>query len=60
MTVNLTTPVAEQLLPVAGISLGIAKANIKCPDRKDILVMQLCEGASVQACSHKIVFARRR
>jgi glutamate N-acetyltransferase/amino-acid N-acetyltransferase len=47
MTVNLTTPVAEQLLPVAGISLGIAKANIKCPDRKDILVMQLCEGASV-------------
>ena len=47
MPVNLTTPVAEQLLPVAGVSLGVAKANIKYPDRKDLLVMQLCEGANV-------------
>ena len=47
MPVNLTTPVAEQLLPVAGISLGVAEANIKYPDRKDLLVMQLCDGANV-------------
>ena len=47
MPVNLTTPVAEQLLPVAGVSLGVAKANIKYPDRKDLLVMQLCDGANV-------------
>ncbi len=47
MPVNLTTPVAEQLLPVAGISLGVAEANIKYPDRKDLLVVQLCDGASV-------------
>ncbi|MDX8386583.1 MAG: bifunctional glutamate N-acetyltransferase/amino-acid acetyltransferase ArgJ [Gallionella sp.] len=47
MPVNLTTPVAEKLLPVAGVSLGIAEANIKYPDRKDLLVMQLCDGARV-------------
>ncbi len=47
MPVNLTQPVAELLLPVAGVSLGIAAANIKRENRKDLLVMQLCEGARV-------------
>jgi glutamate N-acetyltransferase/amino-acid N-acetyltransferase len=45
MPVNLTSPVAA--LPVAGISLGIAEANIKRENRKDLLVMQLCEGAQI-------------
>lgn len=47
MPVNLTSPVAAQLLPVAGVSLGVAEANIKRENRKDLLVMQLCEGAQV-------------
>ncbi|OGS91506.1 MAG: bifunctional ornithine acetyltransferase/N-acetylglutamate synthase [Gallionellales bacterium GWA2_60_18] len=47
MPVNLTTPVAAHLLPVAGVSLGVAEANIKRENRKDLLVMQLCEGAQV-------------
>jgi glutamate N-acetyltransferase/amino-acid N-acetyltransferase len=47
MPVNLTSPVAAQLLPVAGVSLGIAAANIKRENRQDLLVMQLCEGARV-------------
>jgi len=47
MPVNLNPPVAAQLLPVAGILLGIAQANIKRENRKDLLVMQLCEGARV-------------
>lgn len=47
MPVNLTTPVAENLLPVAGVLLGVTEANIKRPDRKDLLVMQLCDGARV-------------
>jgi glutamate N-acetyltransferase/amino-acid N-acetyltransferase len=47
MPVNLTPPVAAQLLPVAGVSLGITQANIKRENRKDLLVMQLCEGARV-------------
>lgn len=55
MPVNLTPPVAAQLLSVAGVSLGIAEANIKRPDRKDLLVMQLCEGARVAG-----VFTRNR
>ncbi len=55
MPVNLNSPVAAQLLPVAGVSLGIAEANIKRENRKDLLVMQLCEGARVAG-----VFTRNR
>jgi glutamate N-acetyltransferase/amino-acid N-acetyltransferase len=47
MPVNLTSPVAAQLLPVAGVSLGIACAGIKRAERKDLLVMQLSDGARV-------------
>jgi glutamate N-acetyltransferase / amino-acid N-acetyltransferase len=65
MPVNLTSPVAEQLLPVAGVSLGIAEANIKRPDKKDLLVMQLCDGARVTGvfttnrfCAAPVIVAR--
>ena len=65
MPVNLTSPVAAQLLPVAGVSLGIAAANIKRENRKDLLVMQLCEGARVAGvftknrfCAAPVIVAR--
>ena len=65
MPVNLTSPVAELLLPVAGVSLGIAEAGIKRPDRKDLLVMQLCEGSRVAGvftknrfCAAPVIVAR--
>ena len=65
MPVNLTSPVAAQMLPVAGVSLGIAEANIKRPDRKDLLVMQLCDGARVAGvftknrfCAAPVIVAR--
>ncbi len=45
MSVNLNPP--AQLLPVAGVLLGIAEANIKRENRRDLLVMQLCDGAQV-------------
>ena len=47
MPVNLTPPAKAELLPVAGVSLGVAEANIKRENRKDLLVMQLGEGARV-------------
>lgn len=47
MPVNLSTPVAAQLLPVAGVSLGTAEAGIKRAERRDLLVIKLEEGASV-------------
>jgi glutamate N-acetyltransferase/amino-acid N-acetyltransferase len=65
MPVNLISPVAAQLLPVAGVSLGIAEANIKRPNRKDLLVMQLCDGARVAGvftknrfCAAPVIVAR--
>ena len=47
MPVNLTSPVAADLLPVNGVLLGIAEANIKKPNRKDLLVMQIDPQATV-------------
>ncbi len=65
MPVNLTSPVAAQLLPVAGVSLGVAEAGIKRPNRKDLLVMQLSEGARVAGvftknrfCAAPVIVAR--
>jgi glutamate N-acetyltransferase / amino-acid N-acetyltransferase len=55
MPVNLSQPIAAQLLPVEGVSLGVAEANIKFGKRKDLLVMQICEGAKVAG-----VFTRNR
>ena len=65
MPVNLTSPVATELLPVTGVTLGIAEAGIKRPNRKDLLVMQLCEGARVAGvfttnrfCAAPVIVAR--
>jgi len=65
MSVNLNKRVAAQLLPVAGVVLGIAQANIKRENRKDLLVMQLSEGAQVAGvftqnrfCAAPVIVAR--
>ena len=47
MPVNLTAPNPADLLPVRGVSLGIAEAGVRKANRKDLLVMRLVEGASV-------------
>ncbi|MDR5172385.1 bifunctional glutamate N-acetyltransferase/amino-acid acetyltransferase ArgJ [Methylobacillus flagellatus] len=47
MPVNLVAPEAHSLLPVPGVELGIAKAHIRKPDRKDMLVIRLADGTRV-------------
>jgi len=47
MPVNISPLLPEQLLPVDGVTLGIAEAGIKKPNRKDLLVMVLAEGTQV-------------
>ncbi|XYJ09753.1 bifunctional glutamate N-acetyltransferase/amino-acid acetyltransferase ArgJ [Telluria sp. B2] len=47
MAVNSPLPVAADLKPVAGIEIGFAEAGIKKPNRKDLLVMKLADGATV-------------
>ena len=47
MPVKLNAPQATSLLPVRGIQLGFAKAHVRKPNRKDVLVMQLAEGSRV-------------
>ncbi|MGV8893455.1 MAG: bifunctional glutamate N-acetyltransferase/amino-acid acetyltransferase ArgJ [Burkholderiaceae bacterium] len=47
MAVNSPVPLAANLKPVAGIRLGHAEAGVKKPNRKDLLVLQLAESATV-------------
>lgn len=45
MAVNYTLPTPESLLPIAGVTLGYAKAHVRKPDRKDMLVIALAPGS---------------
>lgn len=47
MPVNLSAPQAHTLLPVKGVELGFTEANIRKPNRKDLLVIKLSEGTRV-------------
>ncbi|MDW7642268.1 MAG: bifunctional glutamate N-acetyltransferase/amino-acid acetyltransferase ArgJ [Nitrosomonadaceae bacterium] len=49
MAVNLTPPLPELLLPVRGVSLGIAEVGIKKANRKDLLLIALDQNAKVAA-----------
>ncbi|OGA74918.1 MAG: bifunctional ornithine acetyltransferase/N-acetylglutamate synthase [Betaproteobacteria bacterium RIFCSPLOWO2_12_FULL_65_14] len=55
MAVNLSPPDPARLHRVAGVDLGVAMAGIKKPNRKDLLVMRVAEGAQVVG-----VFTRNR
>ncbi len=55
MAVNLEPPRAENLLSIAGVRLGIARAGVRKPNRKDVLLVALDEGTRVAG-----VFTRNR
>ena len=55
MAVNLEPPRPEQLLTIAGVRLGIARAGIRKPNRKDLLLVVLDEDTRVAG-----VFTRNR
>ena len=66
MPVNLAAPVADQLLPVAGVTLGIASAGIKKPGKRDITLIQLAPGSRVAGvftqnrfCAAPVTVAKR-
>lgn len=47
MPVNLSAPVAADLLAVQGVRIGVAEAGVRKANRKDLTVFLLDEGASV-------------
>ncbi|HEY5636666.1 MAG TPA: bifunctional ornithine acetyltransferase/N-acetylglutamate synthase, partial [Burkholderiales bacterium] len=55
MAVNLPVPDPARLLRVAGVELGVARAGIRKPDRKDLLVVRFAAGTTVAG-----VFTRNR
>ncbi|PIE23513.1 MAG: bifunctional ornithine acetyltransferase/N-acetylglutamate synthase [Neptuniibacter caesariensis] len=46
----------EKMFPVAGFKLGTTSAGIKTPGRKDLVLMELCEGATVAGVFTKNAF----
>ena len=55
MAVNLEPPRAENLLSISGVRLGIAKAHVRKPNRRDLLLVAIDEGSRVAG-----VFTRNR
>ena len=55
MAVNLRTPKAADLLPVAGVRLGVTEAGIRKANRRDLTVIELAEGSRAAG-----VFTRNR
>lgn len=47
MPVKLNAPEAKSLLPVQGVQLGFARAHVRKPNRKDVLVVTLAQGSKV-------------
>ncbi len=47
MAVNLYPPESSEIYPVPGVVLGVAEANIRKPNRKDVLVVELALGSRV-------------
>ncbi len=47
MSVCLNPPIASELLPVAGVRLGVAQAGIRKADRRDLTLIELAEGSRV-------------
>ena len=47
MPVNYTTPAADQLFPVAGVRLGVAEAEIRKKNRRDLTLVVLDAGCTV-------------
>ncbi len=66
MAVNLRAPDPAQLLPVAGVELGVAMAGVRNANRKDLLVIRVAPGATVAGvftknrfCAAPVVLAKR-
>ena len=56
MPVNLKPLTIDSISPVKGISLGTAKAHIKKPNRKDLLLVTIAEGSKVSGVFTQNVF----
>ena len=55
MAVNLQIPSESEILPVAGVEIGVAEAGIRKANRRDLTVFRLAEGSAVAG-----VFTRNR
>ena len=55
MAVHLSAPIASELHPINGLRIGVAEAGVRKPNRKDVTVVLMDEGASVAG-----VFTRNR
>jgi glutamate N-acetyltransferase/amino-acid N-acetyltransferase len=67
MAVNLQPPKSADLLSIAGVRLGVAEAGVRKKDRKDLLVVEIADGARVAGvftqnryCAAPVLVCRER
>ncbi|TXT25281.1 MAG: glutamate N-acetyltransferase / amino-acid N-acetyltransferase [Rhodocyclaceae bacterium] len=67
MPVNYATPAADQLFPVAGVRLGVAEAEIRKKNRRDLTLVALDAGCTVAGvftqnrfCAAPVQICRKR
>ena len=60
MPVNYATPSADQLFPVAGVRLGVAEAEIRKKNRRDLTLVALDAGCTVAGVLRKTASVPRR
>ena len=60
MPVNYATPAADQLFPVAGVRLGVAEAEIRKKNRRDLTLVALDAGCTVAGVFTQNASALRR
>lgn len=56
MPVNLPEIIPALLTPIQGIRLGWAESNIKQQNRKDLLVIEICDGSAVSVFLPRTAF----
>jgi glutamate N-acetyltransferase/amino-acid N-acetyltransferase len=66
MPVNLSTPDPSRLYPVSGVDIGTARAGIRKPGRRDLLVARFAPGSTAAAvstrnrfCAAPVIVARQ-
>lgn len=57
MAVNLKSPDPRMIFPVEGVELGTARAGIRKPGRRDLLLVRLAEGSTVAGVFTRNCFA---
>jgi hypothetical protein len=56
MLVHLPLPLADEILPVLGVRLGVARAGIRKPGRDDLTIIELAPQTRRDRCQNQRIW----